>query len=59
MHAQAIQVWNALADGWGNLNWAGLGLLIEFYGCSDVEALVDALIVIKAHRPDKGDEPPT
>jgi hypothetical protein len=48
---QAIQAWNALANGSGGLDWAGLPLIVELLGVSDVEALLTRLLVIKSHKP--------
>lgn len=47
----AIEVWNALCDGNGGMDWGGLQLLVELYGIEDVEGLVMRLKVIKAHKP--------
>jgi hypothetical protein len=39
----------------GGLDWAALEICCAHLGVTDVEALVDALLVIK-HRPKPGDE---
>lgn len=44
-----------LANGMGGLDWAGLPLACAVHGVSDIEALVQRLIVIKTHRPPKED----
>lgn len=40
----------------GGIDWAGLPLVVEVLGISDVESLMDALLVIKLHRPEQQDE---
>ena len=57
LHANglAIRVWNLLSNGMGGLDWAGLPLAVELLGITDVEALLEALLVIKTHRPDTQD----
>lgn len=61
-NALAIRVWNALANGMGGLDWSGLDFHCQLLGVQDVEALVDALLDIKTHRPRKlgemSDQPP-
>jgi hypothetical protein len=47
----AIKGWNLLANGSGGIDWAGLQLVVALLGVADVEAFVDALLVIKTHRP--------
>ncbi|MCW7542019.1 hypothetical protein OOT46_29920 [Aquabacterium sp. A7-Y] len=37
----------------GGLDWAGLLLVVELLGVSDVEALLHRLHIIKTHRPPK------
>lgn len=59
-NAVAILVWNALANGMGGLDWAGLDIQVALHGIEDVEALCDALLVIKTrrHRKDEDGAPP-
>lgn len=57
-NASAIEVWNALCTAMGGIDWSGLELQVLRHGIQDVEALMDALIVIKTHRPNR-DEGPT
>jgi len=54
----AIKAWNLLANGMGGLDWAGLPLVVDLLGIEDIEALVDALLVIKTHRPPDAGAPP-
>lgn len=49
--AQAIRAFNALANGQGGLDWAGLPLVCEWLGVEDVEGLLERLAVIRAHKP--------
>ena len=42
-----------MVDGMGGLNWSGLEPLIALFGISDVEGLMQRLIVIKCHTPPK------
>lgn len=49
-------MWNFLANGMGGVNWAGLPLAVEFFGVRDVEALIAAMLVIKAHKAPKDAE---
>lgn len=48
---QAIKIYNALANGMGGLDWAGLPLMCGLHGVQDVESIVHRLITIKTHRP--------
>ena len=47
----AIRVYNALANGSGGLDWAGLPVVCEWMGIEDLDGLMQRLIVIKTHRP--------
>jgi len=40
-----------LSNGQGGFDWAGLPVVVALLGVRDVEALVNALLVIKLHRP--------
>lgn len=40
-----------LANGMGGMDWAGLPLACELFGVTDVEALLQRLLVIKTHNP--------
>ncbi len=50
----AFSAWRLLSNGMGGVDWAGLDLVVELLGVSDVEGLVRRLAVIKAHRPPTG-----
>lgn len=54
----AIQVWNLLSNGMGGLDWSGLPFVVQMLGIEDVEALTDALLVIKTYRPPEKGKPP-
>ncbi len=45
--------WNRLENGMGGLDWTGLPVVAELLGITDLEALIDDLLVIKSHRPPK------
>jgi hypothetical protein len=47
----AIRVWNALSNGHGGLDWAGLDVLAATLGIRDIESLINRLITIKLHKP--------
>lgn len=50
---QAIRVWNLLERN-GGIDWAGLPIVVELLGISDVDGLVTRLQAIKSHtRKDK------
>mgnify|MGYP006921413407 CR=1 FL=1 len=49
----ANQIFNALANGSGGLDWQGLEFMAAYFGAHDIEALVHRLLIIKGHRPDK------
>ncbi len=36
----------------GGIDWAGMPFVVDLLGVSDVEHLVDALLVIKLHKPE-------
>lgn len=40
-----------LGNGMGGMDWAGLPLACELFHVTDVEALLQRLLVIKTHRP--------
>lgn len=44
-------MWNLLSDGNGGLDFAGLPLVVEWLGITDVDALLSRLSVIKTHDP--------
>lgn len=44
-------MFNALANGMGGLDWAGLPLVCAWMGVEDVDGLVQRLLVIKTHKP--------
>lgn len=52
----AIGVWNALENGHGGLDWAGLDLVVAWFGVQDVEGLLHRLMAIKAHKPKKDEQ---
>ena len=43
-------MFNALKNGHGGIDWAGLPLLVEWFGVADVAALLQRLLVIKSYR---------
>jgi hypothetical protein len=47
----AIRAWNALATGQGGFDWSGLPLVAELLGVTDLELLLERLVIIKNHRP--------
>lgn len=49
--AMAIAVVNALKNGQGGLDWAGLPVVCEWLGVADVAGLLQRLVVIKTWRP--------
>ncbi len=49
--AMAIRIFNALSNGMGGLDWAGLPLQVAYHGVQDVQGLLHRLLVIKGHRP--------
>jgi len=57
-NALAIRAWNLLSNGMGGIDWSGLGFVVELLGIEDVEALTDALLAIRLHKPPTGLEPP-
>lgn len=48
----ASRAYALLANGMGGLDWAGLPLVAEMLGVTDIEMFVHRLSVIKLHRPD-------
>lgn len=50
----AITAWNYLCDGEQSIDWAGLPLVAELLGVSDIEGLLRRLLVIKSHKPPEG-----
>lgn len=49
----AIRVFNMLQDGMGGLSWDGLPVAIDHYGIEDTDGLIERLLVIKSHKPEK------
>lgn len=45
-----------LTNGMGGIDWAGLPLAITVLGATDTEALIDAIVTIKCHKPPEGGE---
>lgn len=43
-------VWKMLSTGQGGLDWAGLPLVAEFFGITDIESLLTRLAVIKSYK---------
>lgn len=42
-----------LANGMGGIDWAGLPLVVEWLGITDIDGLLHRITVIKSHkRPD-------
>lgn len=52
-----MHAYNLLANGMGGLDWAGLPIVAAYLGITDIEPLIHALGVIKAHRPPDDDKP--
>ena len=48
---EAIRAWNLLADGSGGIDWAGLPLVCELLGVTELEPFLMRLEVIKNHHP--------
>jgi hypothetical protein len=46
----ALSVFSALKNGQGGIDWAGLPLFVEWFGVTDVAALLQRLLVIKSYR---------
>ncbi len=46
-----MQVFNAVANGMGGIQWGDVPLFAAVYGVQDVEGLIDRLLVLKTHRP--------
>lgn len=44
-----------MSNGMGGIDWAGLDYIAEFLGVSDIEALTDALLCIRLHKPESED----
>lgn len=53
----AIAAWNYLCDGEQSIDWAGLPLVAELLGITDIEGLLGRLLVIKSHKPSEGTPP--
>lgn len=51
--------WSFLATGMGGLNLAGLPLVVELLGVTDIEGLLWRLHSIKTHKPPKADDDDT
>lgn len=49
----ALAAWNALHNGQGGIDWAGLPIVAAWLGVRDVEGLMQRLVLIKSHRPDE------
>jgi hypothetical protein len=48
--AIAIAVFNALKNGQGGIDWAGLPMVLEWFGVADVAGLLQRLLLIKSYR---------
>ena len=48
-----MQAWNYLSNRTGSIDWAGLEFVVALLGIKDVESLVQRLLIIKTHRPQK------
>ncbi|HEY1395972.1 hypothetical protein [Roseateles sp.] len=46
-------MFNLLSNGMGALDWSGLPLVVQHFGITDVEGLLDRLEVIRQHKPSK------
>jgi hypothetical protein len=49
----AVAAWNALHNGQGAIDWAGLPVVASWLGVEDIDGLLHRMLVIKGHRPDK------
>lgn len=49
----AIRIFNALQNGMGGVDWAGLPWMADLYGVEDLDDITERLIVIKTHEPPK------
>ncbi len=49
----AITAWNLLSTGSGAFDLGALPVVVELLGVQDVEGLIDRLLIIKLHRPEK------
>jgi hypothetical protein len=54
--AAAIRAWNALNNGMGGIDWAGLPMVCAMLEVENVETLVERMLVIKGHKPPKDDD---
>lgn len=46
----ALQVVQTLGNGHGGIDWAGLPLVVEWLGITDVDGLLHRVTVIKSYR---------
>lgn len=46
-----MRAFNLLHNGMGGLDWAGLPLVVELLGVTDIELLLVRLQVIREHKP--------
>jgi hypothetical protein len=46
----AIKAWNALNNGNGAIDWAGLETVCTYLGVEDVDGLISRLLTIKMHK---------
>ena len=53
----AIRAWALLANGMGAIDWAGLAVVVELLGITDVEQLIGRLQTIKTYRRRQRGEP--
>lgn len=53
----AIRAWALLANGMGAIDWAGLAVVVELLGITDVESLIGRLQTIKTYRRRQRGEP--
>jgi hypothetical protein len=54
--AEAIRAFNLMSNGMGGIDWNALPLAVVMYGVHDVEALIDRLMIIKTHKPHRGED---
>lgn len=47
-----MRVWNLLATSTGGIDWAGLPVVVEWLGITDVEGLLARIEIIKLHGKD-------
>lgn len=49
-------MYRLLANGMGGVDWAGLPLVAGWMGVTDIDGLMQRLVAIRMHQPDKADK---